>query len=126
MKWWAQVAVSFSLVLATSSALAWHQVAQTTVFADHSPFQQIMLRPIPGKPTTTHLRLQILNPSGARLQRVELISDRGLFPLFALQGDYRYGMERLTAHPAAQGRTLRLELQSLRRGEPVTVSVWAH
>lgn len=114
--------LSLMMVAAASPALAWTEVAYETVFADAPTFQQIVLR----KSNTPYreVMIQVMNPSGARIQRAEVITQSGWSrPAWMLEGDYRFGMQRTAAFEPANMRFVRMYLVSLRRGEPVRLRI---
>ncbi|AFY02944.1 hypothetical protein [Bdellovibrio bacteriovorus] len=110
------------LLLAAPAAQAWTEVAYETIFANQPTFQQIILRN--SKAEYQEVMVQVMNPNGARIQRAEIITEQGWSkPVWRLEGDYRFGMQRSDVFQKAKIRYFRTYLTTLRPGEPVRLRV---
>ena len=104
------------------AAQAWTEVANEMIFADQPTFQQVFLRK--SKAEYQEVMVQIMNPNGARIQRAEIITEQGWSkPVWRLEGDYRFGMQRTDVFQKAKVNIFRTYLTTLRQGEPVRLRV---
>ena len=117
------LSAAFLFTLAfVSSAQAWTEVANETLFADDPAYQQISLRK--SKLEYQEIMIQVLNTGGARIQRAEVVTESGWsLPAWRLEGDYRFGTQQSDMFPKSKVRYVRMYLSTLRPREPVRLRV---
>lgn len=110
------------MMLSAPAAQAWTEVANEMIFADQPIFRQVSLRK--GKVEYQEIMIQVMNSNGARIQRAEVVTDKGWSkPVWRLEGDYSFGMQRSDVFQKDKIRYFRTYLTTLRPGEPVRLRV---